>query len=279
MSIAAKSSERTAFFVSDRTGITVEMLGHSLLKQFENLHFTGITLPYLDTPEKAAAAVVQINQRAIIDGVRSLVLSTLVNPEIQSILKSANAMHVDCFNIFIAPLEIELGMRSSGTVGHSHRVDDVVDYRQRIAAMSFALTHDDGIPAKDGQQADITLVGVSRSGKTPTCLYLALQYGVRAANCPLIPEDFDCMRLPVQLANLRGKLFGFTIEPERLQQIRSERKPGSEYASLQNCQYEVHEAEALMRQEGIPYIDTTNKSIEELATTVLHQAKLERKIY
>jgi [pyruvate, water dikinase]-phosphate phosphotransferase / [pyruvate, water dikinase] kinase len=279
MSIIAKQPGRTAFFVSDRTGITIEMLGHSLLRQFENLPFTEITLPYLDTAEKAVAIVAQINARAIVDGARPLVLSTLVNSEIRSILNSANALHLDCFNIFIAPLETELGIRSSHTVGLSHRVGDVVDYRQRIDAVRYTLEHDDGVSRKNWQQADIILVGVSRSGKTPTCLYLALQYGICAANYPLIPEDFSYRRLPAELENLRTKLFGFTTDPIRLHQIRNERKPDSEYASLKNCQYEVHEAEALMRQEGIPYLDATNKSIEELATAVLHQAKLERKIY
>jgi regulator of PEP synthase PpsR (kinase-PPPase family) len=279
MSIIAKQPGRTAFFVSDRTGITIEMLGHSLLRQFENLPFTEITLPYLDTTEKAVAIVAQINAHAIVDGARPLVLSTLVNSEIRSILNSANALHLDCFNIFIAPLETELGIRSSHTVGLSHRVGDVVDYRQRIEAVKYTLEHDDGVSRKNWQQADIILVGVSRSGKTPACLYLALQYGICAANYPLIPEDFSYRRLPAELENLRTKLFGFTTDPIRLHQIRNERKPDSEYASLKNCQYEVHEAEALMRQEGIPYLDATNKSIEELATAVLHQAKLERKIY
>ena len=279
MAITLKPLRRTAFFVSNRTGITAEMLGHSLLKQFENLSFTETTLPYLDTLEKASAAVTQINQSAIIDGIRPLVFSTLVNLEIQSILKSANALHLDCFNIFIKPLERELSMRSSLTVGLSHRADDIINYHQRIESVNYSLAHDDGISVKDSQQADIILVGVSRSGKTPTCLYLALQYGIRAANYPFIPEDFSSMLLPVQLKNLNEKLFGLTIDPVRLHQIRSERKPESKYASLENCQYEIHEAEALMRQEGIPYLDVTNKSIEELATTLLHQTQLERRIY
>ncbi len=279
MAITLKPLRRTAFFISDRTGITAEMLGHSLLKQFENLSFTETTLPYLDTLEKASAAVTQINQSAIIDGIRPLVFSTLVNLEIQSILKSANALHLDCFNIFIKPLERELSMRSSLTVGLSHRADDIINYHQRIESVNYSLAHDDGISVKDSQQADIILVGVSRSGKTPTCLYLALQYGIRAANYPFIPEDFSSMLLPVQLKNLNEKLFGLTIDPVRLHQIRSERRQDSKYASLENCQYETHEAEALMRQEGIPYLDVTNKSIEELATTLLQQTKLERRIY
>jgi hypothetical protein len=279
MTIPVKPLIRTVFFVSDRTGITAEMLGHSLLKQFEDLSFTEIPLPYLDTLEKASSAVAQINKTAIIDGVRPLVLSTLVNLEIQSILKTADALHLDCFNIFIKTLEKEFGTRSSLAIGLSHRADNRVDYHQRIESVNFSLAHDDGTSVKNFQQADIILVGVSRSGKTPTCLYLALQYGICAANYPFIPEDFSSMLLPAQLRIFKEKLFGLTIDPIRLHQIRSERRPDSKYASIENCQYETHEAESLMRQEGIPSIDTTNKSVEELATTVLHQTKLKRKAY
>ena len=279
MIIPIKLSRRTAFFVSDRTGITAETLGHSVLKQFENLSFVEITLPYLDTPEKVSAAVTKINACSTRDGFRPLVFSTLINSEVQSILKTANALHLDCFNIFIKPLEVELGLNSSSTVGLSHRADDVIEYQQRIEAVNYTLAHDDGITVKNLQQADIILVGVSRSGKTPICLYLALQYGISAANYPIIPEDFSNMLLPEQIKNLHEKLFGLTIDPIRLHQIRSERKFDSKYASLENCKYEKCEAEKLMRQENIPYLDVTNKSIEELATALLHKTQLDRKVY
>jgi regulator of PEP synthase PpsR (kinase-PPPase family) len=279
MSTMVKPLRRAAFFLSDRTGITVEILGHSLLSQFENADFEEITLPYLDTREKALAIVRQIDERANLEGVRPLVFSTFVNPEIRFVLDSANALHLDCFSIFIAPIEAELGIRSSPAVGLSHRADNSIDYHRRIEAIKYTLEHDDGISQKNWLQADIILIGVSRTGKTPTCLYLALQYGIYAANYPLIPEDFNRMALPVQLRNLRNRLFGFTIDPLRLHRMRNERKPDSEYASVKNCQHEVREAEILMRREGIPYLDATSKSIEELATALLHEAKLERKIY
>lgn len=279
MTAHVKPSRRTAFFVSDRTGITAEMLGHSLLKQFKGLLFTEITLPYLDTPEKASVAVTKINEYSTVNEFRPIVFTTLVNPEVQSILKSANAFNLDCFNIFIEPLETELGLASSPTVGLSHRADNIKDYHKRIDAINYTLAHDDGVIVKNLQQADIILVGVSRSGKTPTCLYLALQHGISAANYPFVPEDFNSMQLPSQLKNLQKKLFGLTIDPIRLHQIRSERRIDSEYASLENCQHETHKAEALMRQENIPYLDVTNKSVEELATTLLHKTKLDRRIY
>jgi regulator of PEP synthase PpsR (kinase-PPPase family) len=272
-------TRRSAFFISDRTGITAEMLGHSLLTQFEQVEFSETTLPFIDTPEKAQAAVAEINAAGMRDGVRPLVFSTLVDPDISVVVTKANALVLDCFQIFIAPMEVELGIRSSHAVGRSHSVADSSGYFRRIDAVNYALSYDDGQSTKELENADVILVGVSRSGKTPTCLYLALQYGVRAANYPLIPEDFGAMKLPGTLNRLRRKLFGLTILPDRLHQIRSERRPGSQYASLANCIAEVREAEALMRNEGLPYLDTTSRSIEELASTIMHQASLQRHIY
>jgi len=270
--------KRTAFFVSDRTGITAEMLGHSLLTQFDRVSFTEITLPFVDSPEKAQDAVRQIDQTAEKDGARPLVFSTLVDQAMRSAIQRANAFYIDCFQVFIQPMEAELGVQSSHTVGKSHSVRSN-EYFGRIEAVNFALAHDDGQSTKDLANADVILVGVSRCGKTPTCLYMALQFGIRAANYPLIPEDFDARALPAAIRAFRSKLFGLTIRPDRLQRIRSERRPGSTYASLENCEHELREAERLMRQEGISILDTTSRSIEELATTILQQANLQRHVY
>lgn len=271
--------DRTAFFVSDRTGITAEMLGHSLLTQFDQVSFTEITLPFVDSPEKARDAVIQINQAAARDGLRPLVFSTLVDPDLRSEIQLANGKYIDCFQVFIAPMEAELGVMSSHTVGRSHSVRNNNSYFNRIEAVNFAMSHDDGQTTKELAEADVILVGVSRCGKTPTCLYMALQFGIRAANYPLIPEDFAGKKLPATVAPHRGKLFGLTIRPDRLQRIRNERRPGSKYASLENCEYEIREAEQLMRQEGISVLDTTTRSIEELATTIVQKANLQRHVY
>ena len=271
--------KRTAFFVSDRTGITAEMLGHSLLTQFDGVRLNEVTLPFVDSLEKAHEVVKQINLQGEDDGTRPIVISTLARTEIAQVIGQAKALFLDCFEIFISPLEREFGLRASHAIGRTHNVADFVNYHHRIESVNYTLSHDDGVSNRDLSDADIVLVGVSRSGKTPTCLYLAMQYGISAANYPLIPEDFSSMQLPSQLRSLRGKLYGLTIRPERLQQIRNERRPGSQNATLANCEFEVREAEALMRQEGIPYLDATSKSVEELATTILHEAKLVRRIY
>ena len=273
------SLKRVAFFISDRTGITAEMLGHSLLTQFDGVGFNEVTLPFVDSIEKAQEIVKQINLQATAEGMRPIVISTLARTEIAQVVGQANALFLDCFEIFISPLERELGIRASHAIGRSHSVTDFVNYHHRIESVNYTLSHDDGVSKSDLGDADVILVGVSRSGKTPTCLYLAMQFGIRAANYPLIPEDFTSMQLPVQLRALHGKLYGLTIKPGRLQQIRTERRPGSQYATMASCEFEVREAEALMRQEGIPYLDATSKSVEELATTILHEARLVRRIY
>lgn len=271
--------KRTVFFVSDGTGLTVEALGHSLMTQFEDIEFKQIRIPFLDNVEKAQEAVARINAQGEADGMRPIVFTTLVNTDLAGIVHQADAFCLSYFDTFLAPLEAELGFKSNHTVGRSHGSADSSDYKNRIEAINYTLAHDDGITDRDLAEADVILVAVSRCGKTPTSLYLALQFGIRAANFPLTPDDFVDRRLPGSVSGHRPKLFGLTIQPERLREIREERRPGSRYASLDNCRYEVREAEAMMQREGIPSVDTTTKSIEEIATTILHRAKLERHVY
>lgn len=271
---------RTVFFVSDGTGITVEMLGHSLLTQFEGIEFQHVTVPFVDTIAKARACVARIEDAARNDGsARPVVFTTLVNGEVRDVIRAAGAFVLDFFEVFLDPLEAELGAKSSHTIGRSHSALDTKQYTNRIDAINFALAHDDGVSSRDLDKADVILVGVSRSGKTPTSLYLALKFGIRAANYPLIPEDFDRLQLPTVLQDYREKMFGLSISPERLCEIRHERRPNSRYANLDNCRFEVQQAEQLMQREGIRWADSTTKSIEEIATTIMQDFKLERRVY
>ncbi|MBV8049040.1 MAG: kinase/pyrophosphorylase [Paludibacterium sp.] len=267
---------RSAFFISDRTGITAESLGQTLLTQFDTLEFHRETVPFIDTVEKAEALAARIRERAQIDHHKPLVFTSIVNPEIRQVLRIDSALTIDFFETFIAELEKELGQSASLTVGKAHGMVSEEKYDHRIEAVNFSLNHDDGVKLKDLTEADVILVGVSRSGKTPTCLYLALQYGIKAANYPLTPEDLDTTSLPKILLPYRSKLFGLTIDPARLHHIRSERRPDSRYASLDNCRFEVNEAESMFRQHAVPFISTTHKSIEEIASTIMHKATLER---
>lgn len=272
-------ARRTVFFVSDGTGITAEMLGHSLLTQFEGIGFDQVTVPFIDSAEKATACVLRIDEAGTADTERPIVFTTLVDGEVRDIVRRANAFVLDLFEVFLDPLEAELRTKSTHTIGRSHSALDKKGYTHRIEAVNFALAHDDGSSSKDLDKADVILVGVSRTGKTPTSLYLSLQFGIRAANYPLIPEDFDRMSLPKVLEHHRHKLYGLSIAPERLREIRNERRPNSRYAELENCRYEVQQAEKLMQREGIRWSNSTAKSIEEIATTIMHEFKLERRGY
>jgi regulator of PEP synthase PpsR (kinase-PPPase family) len=271
--------KRPIFIVSDGTGITAEMLGHSLLTQFEGIGFDQVTIPFVDTVEKAHALLARIADAGRSTAVRPIVFSTLVNNDVRDVIRKADAFTLDFFEMALDPLEAELGAKSTHTVGRSHSAGDAKNYTNRIEAINFALAHDDGISSQEFNKADVILVGVSRSGKTPTSIYLALQFGIRAANCPLTPDDFERMALPQQIEGYRGKLFGLSIQPERLREIRNERRPGSRYSSMENCRYEVAQAEALMRREGIRWVNSTTKSIEEIATTIVQEFKLERRVY
>ncbi len=272
-------TRRTAFFISDRTGITAEMLGQSLLSQFDQIEFQRVTIPFVDSVEDAHAAVAQVNAAAQTDDARPIVFSTLVDDDVRKVIAGMDALLLDMFEMFIIPLEAELGLHSSHSVGKLHSAANSKSYNDRIEAVNYTLSHDDGATHRNLEDADIILLGVSRSGKTPTCLYMALQFGVKAANYPLIPEDLEKMKLPPVLTPYRQKLYGLSIAPERLQQIRDERRPNSKYASLANCRFEVQAAEAVLQQAKVPYLDSTTKSIEEIATTILQEIKPDRRDY
>ncbi len=272
------TSARTVFFVSDGTGITAETFGHAVLTQFD-LRFRQVRLPFIDTLDKAYDAARKINDTFARDNQRPIVFSTLVKPDLSDVIRKANGMHMDLIQTFVAPLEQELGVKSTHTIGRSHNIVDSEEYKNRIEAINFSLAHDDGQSHKNLASADVILVGVSRSGKTPTSLYLAMQYGIKAANYPLIPDDFERGKLPSSLPPFRAKIFGLSITPERLSEIRHERRAGSKYASIENCRYEVNEAELMMKREGIRWLSSTTKSIEEIATTILQEIKPDRREY
>jgi regulator of PEP synthase PpsR (kinase-PPPase family) len=271
-------SRRTVFFVSDQTGVTAETMGHSLLTQFEGLDFRQVTLPFIASVDKAEEAVRKINATLATDGARPIVFSTLVKGDLRSIVKGSQGLFLDFFDAFLSPLEAELEVKSSERAGRAHGIADQLVYSARIEATNFALSADDGGVTADYSRADVVLVGVSRSGKTPTCIYMAMQYGVFAANYPFTEEDFEGKQLPAMLRPFTAKLFGLTISPQRLQQIRNERRPGSRYASLAQCEYEVRSAEALFARYAIPQLDTTECSIEEIASRVIDRKGIERRL-
>lgn len=269
--------KRQVYMISDGTGITAEALGNSLISQFAAIPFEKSTVPYVDSHEKAAETVRQINRCAQANGVKPLVFLTIVNSSISAVIKEAEACVFDLFSAFLGPLEKELHEKSSYTPNLSHSVANDKSYGLRIEAVDYALNHDDGLKTRGYDKADIILIGVSRCGKTPSCLYMALQYGILAANYPFTEEDLASFRLPDCLIPFKSKLFGLTIDAQRLRQIRSERRPNSRYASEEQCRLEVNEVEKMYKVEKIPYLNSTRYSVEEIATRILAASGIRRK--
>ena len=267
---------RTVFVISDGTGITAETFVTALMAQFD-ITPRIVRIPFVDTVDKAHQAVRQINHSGEVEGKNPIVFSTLVNPDVVAVVtQHCKGLLMDMFGTFVQPLEDELGLKSQHRVGRFSDISQSKEYLNRMEAINYTLAHDDGQTHADLSGADVVLIGVSRSGKTPTSLYLAMQFGLKVANYPLIPEDFDRKQLPPALEPIRKKLFGLTIDPQRLSDIRNERRPNSRYASLQNCRHEVAEAEAMMRRAGVQWLSSTHKSIEEISTTVLQQVLPQR---
>ena len=274
-------TRRTVFFISDRTGITAEMLGNSLLSQFDEIEFHRLTIPFVDSPEKVDAAIEQVNEIALRDGRQAHRVQLDRRREDE---RDDPAQH-ECADARSLP-----GLHRPARGGA--RGKELARGRALARASPTATSTTRGWRRSTSRRPtttaprraisprrEVILVGVSRCGKTPTSLYLALQFGIRAANFPLTPDDFADRALPASVVPHKERLFGLTINPERLHKIREERRPGSKYASLENCRYEVKECEHLLERERIPMLDTTAKSIEEIATTISYRAKLRRHMY
>ncbi len=269
---------RTVFFISDQTGVTAETLGHSLMTQFVGESFRQVTVPFVDSEARALELKDRIDRAAARDHHRPIVFSSLVHDELREIIREANGLYLDIFDAFVDRLESELETKASHAAGRAHGMSDADTYMKRIEATNYALANDDGGVTRNYDQADVILVGVSRSGKTPTCLYLALQYGVYAANYPITDDEFEGGTLPARLLEHRNKLFGLTINARRLQQIRKERRSAGRYASAQQVNFELRAAAALFTKYRIPHVDTTEFSIEEISSRILEATGVERRV-
>ncbi|MCI0667302.1 MAG: kinase/pyrophosphorylase [Methylococcaceae bacterium] len=264
------------FFISDHTAITVETLGYSVLTQFSSMEFEFRTIPFMNSPVKAESALEVINGSYHKTGTPPVVFSSITDSKLRSKIKESSGIVLDLFDLFIPALENALHEAPIRALGKSHSMTDGDRYGSRIEALNFALNSDDGVNFKDYERADLILVGVSRTGKTPTCLYLALQYGVFASNYPMTDEDLESIELPKPLRPHRNRIRGLTIDPNKLHLIRQERRPGSTYASLKQCHKETAAVEELFVRENIPFLDVTNFSIEEISTTILYEAGWQR---
>jgi regulator of PEP synthase PpsR (kinase-PPPase family) len=274
--VTTAGAARTVCFVSDRTGVTTETVGHALLSRFEGMTFDSVTMPFVHNVTQAHGVVARIDALAVEQKAKPIVFCTVVDEATRAVIMEANALVIDLF-AFMGRLEQELGQQATVAVGQAmHGAKTDPTYAARIEATNYALANDDGGGAREYRSANVVLIGVSRSGKTPTCLYLALQYGVFAANYPLAEEELESGELPKALLLYRSKLYGLILGAERLQQIRSERRPGSRYASAQQVQYELRAARALYDRYKVPHLDVTECSIEEIASRIMDELALAR---
>ena len=264
---------RPVFIISDHTGITAEIIGKSLLSQFPGEAFATESLPFVDTLDKAQDAANRIREAWKVSSLKPLVFSTMTEAEARAILEASGAVVMDVYGHFLGMMIGELGRPAVALKGQSHSASDADAYHGRIDAVNFSLAADDGLSTQKYDLADLILVGVSRCGKTPTSLYMAMQYGLKVANYPLTPENFERPGLPDSLRPYLGKLRGLTLKPERLAQIRSERRPNSNYAALETCRRELDSAARMMADSGIPVLDSSTRSVEEIAA-LLRQSLL-----
>ena len=269
-----KDDLRTVFFVSDRTGKTAEYIGESLLSQFDGIRFEQQSFSFVNSSAEAGRIARQIRQNAAATGRQPLVFSTLVDEALQELIASTGACVISLFNAFIDPLEKSLGVKSSHTIGRPHEEYSDKAYKKHIDAIEFALKHDDGRQTRHYDQADVILIGVSRSAKTPTCLYLAMNFFIKAANYPLTDDELKQQALPDFLLPYRARLVGLTIRPDQLSIIREQRRPGSPYADLQTCRAEVRRAERMMQEHNLYVLDSSSISIEELAVGIVKEKGL-----
>ena len=273
------NQSRDVFYVSDGTAITCEILGHVVLGQFPFIP-NEKTFPFVESQDKATDVVKEIETSYQRNGVKPLVFFSIVVPEVREMLLEAPAYSYDVLESIVQKVQDDIQMAPKPKLQRSRSVGKDSDtYFDRIAAIEYTLAHDDGITLKGLEQADIILLGVSRSGKTPTSLYMAMQFGLRVVNYPFIAEDVKMMRLLPEFEIHRHKLFGLTIDPERLTEIRENRLSGSDYASTEQCKLELDTVEALFRREAIPYINTSSLSVEEITTRILEKAGMKRRLF
>lgn len=267
---------RKVYFASNGTAITAETLGHSLLAQFPTLVFKTKTIPFINTEEKAVLVRDEINRASDESQELPIVIATMANPAFKKIIGESKALILDPFSDFLPRLESILKVKSRNLGGVSHRISNSSLYESRIDAIDFSLIHDDGGKTRNYDESDIILIGVSRTGKTPSCLYLALQFGLKAANYPITEEDMDSDVLPDPIKPFKDRLYGLTTEAHRLGNIRQERRPNSRYSSIEQCRYELRATEEMYHRHNIRFLNTTNMSVEEIAARIVEDTGLHR---
>jgi regulator of PEP synthase PpsR (kinase-PPPase family) len=263
--------------VSDATGETVHSVARACFVQFDGIEPTEHHWPLVRTKGQIDKILRKIEEHP------GIVLFTIVKEDLRTALEiGCWRLHIPCISVLdpvIHALTAFLGLQSSGKSGRQHILD--AEYFDRIDAMTYTLNHDDGQSTHDLADADVILVGVSRTSKTPTCIYLANR-GLKAANVPVVPD----IRLPPEFDTLTdgaGPLIvGLTTDPKRLVQVRRNRlrlldhNADTDYVDPETVKDEVATARRLFSERDWPVIDVTRRSIEETAATILQILERQR---
>lgn len=266
------------FYVSDNTALTAKTLGKSLLSQFENIYFMEYLRPFINTQKKVLQLCDEINILAKQDEQSPIIFVSTVNHKILDILHEKFSNVIDILSPFVAHLELIINKKSSKRAGLAYKMNNIKEYDERIMAIDFTLDTDDGLKINNYDNADIVLLGVSRCGKTPTALYLALNLGLKVANYPFTAEDLPDFVLNAEQKKNHHKLFGLLISPERLASIRKERRSIGNYSDIECIKKELQALKDLFVREKIPFVDTTNRSVEEIATFIVSKKNIKAKI-
>jgi regulator of PEP synthase PpsR (kinase-PPPase family) len=264
--------------ISDSTGETVTTVARAAVSQFEDVVPVEHVWYFVRTKAQLDKVL------TIIEALPGLVLFTLVSPELRfALTERCRSLNVPCVSVIdpvMGALSTLVGSAGRPQVGKQHAMDE--GYFSRIEAMNFAMRHDDGMWAEELDSSDVVLVGVSRTSKTPTCVYLANR-GIRASNVPVVP---DMPQLPHLERLQRPLVVGLTINPDALVSIRRHRQQvlgldpedtsrfGGAYADLDRVREELVYARRLFARLGWPEIDVTRRSVEETAAAIYQMLKV-----
>jgi len=262
------------YYVSDSTGILATNLGQALICQFPEVNFHEEKFPFIKTEEEAQKTINYIVKQS--SGRFPIIFSTLMDPKIRDIFDHPQVEFFDVCGTFLERLEGALEAKALRVPGFSRQID-FIDMANRVEAINYTLNHDDGTKLSEYDEADVILVGVSRSGKTPVSVYLSTHMGLKSANYPLTERDLDSYSIPKSLRENKKKVVGLTTKPELLESIRQKRYPNSKYAKRSTCIHELQQAQQIFLRNQLPVIDTSGKSIEELATQISQEIGLYKK--
>lgn len=262
------------YYISDSTAILVKNLGHSLICQFPEINFIEEKFPFVNSVKEAQKVLAHILKRS--GGRQPIVFSTIMNEDVRNVFNNSEIEFIDAYGHFLTRLEDCLEATALRVAGY-YRTTTEVDLAKRAENINFSLEHDDGTGLDGYPAADVILLGISRTGKTPISVYLATQMGLKAANFPLIDKYLTEYRLPDQIVRSKHKAVGLTTTPELLSSIRERRLPGSNYARLSTCLEEMDQADKIYKKYKIPTISSAGKSIEEIATQVSQELKLSKR--